>query len=237
METKEPFIELKQRTCPYCNQSSKDVLIHYVDASKNPALFKKVCNGELFKHRCPHCHKETIIDTDMMVIHPQGGYAVLNMPYPSYISSFEDAWKEAKKRNSKLRFRITNRIKQMYEVILIREDGYDDCCMEFFKYHLSSNLQAQGKAVKEIYYLGKNRENLCFSLFERDKKNSVCAIEAMRYQNYETEVKPRMKSCPSFLNPDWIREQATAFPFEKMNSVICDYSLESGGSDALDLIQ
>jgi len=147
-------------TCPYCGKSFDIEIYTDIHADQDEDLRQLAVSGDLFRHSCPHCHREFMIQNPLI-------YIDQNHKFCLWLNE-NDAGKDLKTITAPLNkagyiLRRCPTLKEFCEKIEILEDGVDDRMVELCKYD-------------------------CFIEFIDNKKGKAEDITSIEYQRTENEV-------------------------------------------------
>ena len=123
--------EKREYVCPYCGRPFEIEVYESVNAASDPHERERVMSGDLFRHSCPHCKTDFMLQNDMVYLDPRFRFVIwLSRKDPfdqlaQYVRPLaKDGWK----------LRRCNTIAEMIEKIQIFEDRMDDVAVELAKY-------------------------------------------------------------------------------------------------------
>ena len=118
--------------CPYCGKEFEITVYDAVNADEDEDLRDRCMSGEIFRQTCPHCHKEFLVQNELLYTDPYHKFVIFvsQKPVPKAVS--EMAGGPLVKRGYKLRRCST--VKEFTEKIAVFEDGADDIQVELAKY-------------------------------------------------------------------------------------------------------
>ena len=53
-------------TCPYCGKEFDVEIYNTVNVSQDPDLKERCMSGDIFRHSCPHCHSDFMIQNPLL---------------------------------------------------------------------------------------------------------------------------------------------------------------------------
>ncbi len=117
--------------CPYCEKEFEIEVYNTVNSSQDPDLRDRCKSGDIFRHSCPHCHSDFMIQNPLLYEDPDHKFVILvsSNDEGNSLSSFGEP---LLKKGYKLRRCST--VKEFVEKIQIFEDGADDIGVELAKY-------------------------------------------------------------------------------------------------------
>lgn len=117
--------------CPYCGKEFTITIYDSVNGTTDPDLRDRCLSGDIFRHSCPHCHKDFMIQNELVYMDPEHKFVIM-------VSSKECTTKDSplfaplKKKGYVLRRCPT--VEEFIEKIQILEDGVSDVAVELAKY-------------------------------------------------------------------------------------------------------
>ena len=118
-------------TCPYCGRTFEIEVWDSVNAETDIRERERCMSGDLFRHSCPHCKTDFMIQNDMVYLDPRFRFIIwLSEKDPQeYLVRFArplaaQGWK----------MRRCGTIAELIEKIQIFEDRLDDIAVELAKY-------------------------------------------------------------------------------------------------------
>lgn len=142
-----------QYTCPYCGKEFQTTIYESINVKEDVDLKDNCMSGDIFKHLCPHCH------TDFMIQNPLV-YMDYDLKFMLWVST-EDVPDQvvqlAKPLHEKgYKLRRCETIQQFTEKLQIFEDHMDDIVVELGKYdsfiEYIDNRQGNPEEVTSIEY-------------------------------------------------------------------------------------
>lgn len=123
--------ETIQYTCPYCGKQFDIEVYQSVNTRQDPDLRERSMSGDIFRHACPHCHTDFMVQNPMLYEDPDHHFVIWVSPNElgTDLSQFAEP---LIKKGYKLRRCST--VKEFVEKIQIFEDGADDIAVELAKY-------------------------------------------------------------------------------------------------------
>ncbi len=194
-------------TCPYCGRPFTITVYDSVNTSEDPDLRDSCLSGDIFRHSCPHCHTDFMIQNPMVYQDPNHKFVLwLNSSDAGrYLSSFA---KPLVKQGYRLRRCAT--LKEFTEKIQIFEDGISDVAVELAKYdsfiEFIDNRRGNPEDVTSVEYQSCNEGVMKINVRTDDKGLSFLIpldplMEEIRAQADRYEVND--EEMP-LINSDWI---------------------------------
>ena len=117
--------------CPYCGREFNITVYDSVNAQNDPDLRESCISGDLFRHSCPHCKKEFMIQNPLVYSDPAGKFLI-------WLSSEEPAQELRALAEPLVKQGFTLRrcatLQEFTEKIQIFEDGVSDIAAELARY-------------------------------------------------------------------------------------------------------
>ncbi|MBR3364123.1 MAG: CpXC domain-containing protein [Solobacterium sp.] len=123
--------ELKY-TCPYCGREFDITVYESVNSEQDPDLRDACLSGDLFRHSCPHCHTDFMVQYPLVYSDPKNKFVIWLSANTGEESIMKAAAGPLLKQGYKLRRCAT--IREFTEKIQIFEDGVSDIAVELAKY-------------------------------------------------------------------------------------------------------
>ena len=146
------FHELNYR-CPYCMREFTIMVYDSVNAETDPELRERAMSGDLFRHSCPHCKTDFMIQNPLVYSDPSRKFVIWLSNEEANDSLYELA-KPLALQGYTLRRCAT--IQEFTEKIQIFEDGVSDIVVELAKYdsfiEFIDNRQGDPSEVTSIEY-------------------------------------------------------------------------------------
>ena len=119
-------------TCPYCGREFDITVYESVNTEQDPDLRDSCLSGDLFRHSCPHCHTDFMVQYPLVYVDPQHKFVLWLSANTGEETALKAAAGPLLKQGYKLRRCAT--IKEFTEKIQIFEDGVSDIAVELAKY-------------------------------------------------------------------------------------------------------
>ncbi len=140
-------------TCPYCGREFDITIYPSVNGDRDPELRDLCLSGDIFRHSCPHCHMDFMVQNEMLYTDSVHKFAIWLSKNEVTIDLKRFALPLAK-AGWKLRRCAT--LNEFTEKISIFEDGLDDIAVELAKYDSFIEFLDSGKGgpkdVKSVEY-------------------------------------------------------------------------------------
>ena len=109
-------------TCPYCGKEFDVEIYNTVNVSQDPDLKERCMSGDIFRHSCPHCHSDFMIQNPLLYEDTEHRFIIwVSAKELGNLSSFA---KPLIAKGYTLRRCAT--VKEFVEKIQIFEDGAND---------------------------------------------------------------------------------------------------------------
>ena len=119
-------------TCPYCGREFDITVYESVNSEQDPDLRDACLSGDLFRHSCPHCHTDFMVQHPLVYSDPKNKFVIWLSANTGEESIMKAAAGPLLKQGYKLRRCAT--IREFTEKIQIFEDGVSDIAVELAKY-------------------------------------------------------------------------------------------------------
>lgn len=119
-------------TCPYCGREFDITVYESVNSEQDPDLRDSCLSGDLFRHSCPHCHTDFMVQYPLVYADPKHKFVLWLSASTGEEAALKAAAGPLLKQGYKLRRCAT--IKEFTEKIQIFEDGVSDIAVELAKY-------------------------------------------------------------------------------------------------------
>ena len=194
-------------TCPYCGKPFTISIYDSVNTREDPDLREACLSGDIFRHSCPHCHTDFMIQSPLVYVDPDHKFVLwLNANDAGRdLSSF--AAPLAKQGYTMRRCASLN---EFCEKIQIFEDGISDIAVELAKYdsfiEFIDNRRGNPEDVTSVEYQSCNDGVMKINVRTDDKGLSFLIPldpleEEIRAQSDRYAVKN--EEFP-LVNSDWI---------------------------------
>ena len=147
--------------CPYCKQEFEMDIYDSVNVKEDRDLRDRCVSGEIFQHECTNCHKEYLVQNDLLYTDPEHKFVIWVSKEPVKGVDLSSFVKQLDKAGYTLRRCAT--VKEFVEKIQILEDGVNDIAVELAKYD-------------------------CFIEFVDNKKGNPADVTSIDYQRTENDV-------------------------------------------------
>lgn len=117
--------------CPYCGKEFDMEVYHSVNSQQDPDLRERSMSGDIFRHSCPHCHTDFMVQNPLLYEDPEHHF-VIWVSQNEIGTDLSQLAEPLIKKGYTLRRCAT--VKEFVEKIQIFEDGADDIAVELAKY-------------------------------------------------------------------------------------------------------
>ena len=139
--------------CPYCGRDFSVTVYDSVNAQNDPELRERAMSGDLFRHSCPHCKTDFMIQNPLVYSDPERKFVI----WLSNEEISEDLSRLAKPlADQGYTLRRCATLQEFTEKIQIFEDGISDIVVELAKYdsfiEFIDNRQGNPADVTSVEY-------------------------------------------------------------------------------------
>ena len=139
--------------CPYCGRDFSVTVYDSVNAQNDPELRERAMSGDLFRHSCPHCKTDFMIQNPLVYSDPERKFVI----WLSNEEISEDLSRLAKPlADQGYTLRRCATLQEFTEKIQIFEDGVNDIVVELAKYdsfiEFIDNRQGNPADVTSVEY-------------------------------------------------------------------------------------
>lgn len=194
-------------TCPYCGKEFTITVYDSVNVSQDPDLRDRCITGDVFRHSCPHCHKDFMIQNPLLYMDPEHKF-VIWVSEEENIRHMEQLVEPLKKAGYTLRRCPV--VKQFVEKIAVLEDGVDDVMVELAKYdsfiEYIDNRKGNPQDVSDVRYEYTKDDIMKITIVADDKSMSfLIPTEALKAE-IEAEADVFKVDDEDFpcINGDWM---------------------------------
>lgn len=193
--------------CPYCGKEFEISVYDTVNSEQDPDLRDRCLSGEIFRHSCPHCHRDFLIQNPLLYVDSRHRFVIF-VSETDNISGMRDLVAPLKKAGYVLRRCPT--VKEFVEKIRILEDGVDDVMVELARYdsfiEYIDNRKGNPQDVTDISYEYTKDDVMKITIHADDKSMSflipVSALqEEIRAEKDLYSLEGKDFPC---VNSDWI---------------------------------
>ena len=139
--------------CPYCHKTFETDIYESVNTQDDYDEVERVKSGDLFKHLCPHCHTDFLIQNQFVYHDPERKFLLL-LSQEDIPEAFHAGARELTEKGYRLRRCPT--IQELIEKIEIFEDDMDDVVVELAKYdsfiEFINNRQGNPQDITSVEY-------------------------------------------------------------------------------------
>lgn len=140
-------------TCPYCGKQFPITVYDSVNTEQDPDLRDRCVSGEIFRHTCPHCQREFLVQNPLLYMDSKHRF-VIWVSESENVHGMESLVKPLKKAGYVLRRCPT--VSEFSEKIVILEEEVDDVMVELAKYdsfiEYIDNRKGDPKDVTAVRY-------------------------------------------------------------------------------------
>jgi hypothetical protein len=197
----------QQYKCPYCGEEFTITVYDTVTAAKDPDLRERALSGDLFQHTCPHCHKEFMIQNQMLYSDKEHKFVLWLSQNDAGMNLSEFA---APLIQQGYHLRRCATIQEFIEKIEIFEDGMNDVAVELAKYdsfiEFIENKKGKAEDVTSVEYQRTTDEVMKIMVRTGDKGMSFLIPVNMIEEELKTEEDLYTINDADFplINQDWI---------------------------------
>jgi hypothetical protein len=123
--------ELKY-TCPYCGREFDITVYESVNTETDPDLRDACLSGDIFRHSCPHCHTDFMVQYPLVYADPKHKFVLWLSQGTGEEAAMRASARPLLKQGYRLRRCAT--VREFTEKIQIFEDGVSDIAVELAKY-------------------------------------------------------------------------------------------------------
>lgn len=123
--------ELKY-TCPYCGREFDITVYESVNTETDPDLRDACLSGDIFRHSCPHCHTDFMVQYPLVYADPKHKFVLWLSQGTGEEAAMRASARLLLKQGYRLRRCAT--VREFTEKIQIFEDGVSDIAVELAKY-------------------------------------------------------------------------------------------------------
>jgi len=193
--------------CPYCGKQFTINAYESVNAQEDPDLRDSCLSGDIFRHSCPHCHTDFMIQYPLVYMDPRYKFVIwLNQNEAGRdMHAFS---MPLVKQGYTLRRCAT--LKEFTEKIQILEDGVSDIAVELAKYdsfiEFIDNRKGKPEDVTSVEYQNTNDGVMKINIRTDDKGMAFLIPMAMLEEEIRAEHEVFEVHDEDFplVNSDWI---------------------------------
>ena len=193
--------------CPYCGKQFTINAYESVNAQEDPDLRDSCLSGDIFRHSCPHCHTDFMIQYPLVYMDPRHKFVIwLNQNEAGRdMHAFS---MPLVKQGYTLRRCAT--LKEFTEKIQILEDGVSDIAVELAKYdsfiEFIDNRKGKPEDVTSVEYQNTNDGVMKINIRTDDKGMAFLIPMAMLEEEIRAEHDVFEVHDEDFplVNSDWI---------------------------------
>jgi len=181
--------------CPNCKATYEISICDGINATLSPQLKEKVVTGELFKHTCPECKFEFVINHKFLYHDIRNNYMIYLIPNSKNndeeVSQLSENLKmmmdpnrkgNVKKEISSYKFRIVDEFSRLIEKINILDNNINDKVIELCKMVIMFNYlkDMTSSNIKKVIFESKD-ENVNFLISTSDDKTFKASLPSSVY--------------------------------------------------------
>ena len=144
-------------TCPYCGKEFTITVWDSVNVSTDPDMRDRAVSGDLFRHSCPHCHTDFMVQARLIYMDPDHKFVIYLNTVPAE-PTMQAVGEQLKRMGYTLR--RTETLSEFTEKIQIFEDGMSDIAVELAKYdsfiEFIDNRKGKAEDVTSVEYQNTN---------------------------------------------------------------------------------
>lgn len=201
--------------CPGCGHVRAATFWTSVNADLNPDLKQSLLDGTFFRHDCPRCGREIVIEHELLY-HDMRRHAMVYYAKPGErppdLAGVRLLLSQSPDVNYKLRLVPT--LPDLFEKIAILDNGFDDRLVEAFKYALAEKLAARDMQAAEIRFLRRSPDSnsrAIFRVFEQDGAQQDIVVPFRKaYDDLRDALRPALKADAAEL--EWRVVDSRYFP-------------------------
>ena len=194
-------------TCPYCGRTFEIEVWGSVNAETDPRERDRCVSGDLFRHSCPHCHAEFILQNDLVYLDPRFRFVI----WLSDKDPQEQLIRFARPLVRKgWKMRRCETIAEMVEKIQVFEDGMDDVAVELAKYdsfiEFLDNKKGNAEDVTSVEYQRADNGVMKINIRMDDKGMAFLIPVTMIEEEVEEDPERYAVNDEEFpcVNADWM---------------------------------
>ncbi len=194
-------------TCPYCGREFPITIYDSVNAVEDAELRERAMSGDLFRHSCPHCKTDFMVQNPLVYSDPDHKFMI-------WLSQTEPAGDTSAIAKPFLAQGYTLRrcatVKEFTEKIQIFEDGISDILVELAKYdsfiEFIDNRKGNPEDVTSVEYQKAEDGVLKINVRADDKGLSFLIPMAMLEEEIKAESDRFEVNDADFplINGDWM---------------------------------
>ena len=145
-------------TCPYCSKEFDITVYETVNTEQDPDLRDSCLSADLFRHSCPHCHTDFMVQYPLVYADPKHKFVIFLSETTAGLEALQLAAGPLVQQGYQLRRCKT--IQEFTEKIEIFEDGVSDIAVELAKYdsfiEFIDNRKGNPEDVTSVEYQNTN---------------------------------------------------------------------------------
>lgn len=171
-----------QYKCPYCGKEFTMAVYDSVNSEQDPDQRERCLSGDIFRHSCPHCHKDFMVQNPLLYIDPKHKF-VIWVSESDNVTGLSALVEPLKKAGYTLRRCPT--VSKFVEKITVLEDEVNDVMVELAKYdsfiEFIDNRKGNPEDVTSVSYEYTKDDIMKITIHADDKSMSflipVSALE------------------------------------------------------------
>lgn len=149
--------------CPGCSNKMDIKIKEVVDVKENPELKNEIIEGDFFRHKCPKCGDEIIVEYPITYIDPDKKLNIYMEPGygKDVLENLNSLDLPEELIDKESVFRLVPNGLSLAEKILIAEKNRDDRILELYKFIIWKDVLKEWPELKEgdlIYVFDKEQE-------------------------------------------------------------------------------
>lgn len=198
--------------CAHCGHESEQDFWVSINADMNPEIKEKLINGELFRHVCEKCGKESVLDYPVLY-HDMTNRAMVYYIIEDTVEEVEGYFNEVEKdlgvTMEGYRKRIVTDLNALREKAIIFDNGLDDRLIELIKFFsfVEAAQKHQDKNVVHVYFAVIDGELLLEFIADEP---FYYKVSKEFYEHYEKVFGPYL---PEDVNENMVVDVAWALDF------------------------
>lgn len=199
--------------CPYCKKEYAIDIYDSINVKEDPDLRDRCVSGEVFQHSCTNCHKEYLVQNDLMYSDPIHKFVIWVSAEPIHGFDITKISSPLDKAGYTLRRCAT--VKEFTEKIQILEDGANDIAVELAKYdsfiEFVENKKGKPEDITSIDYQRTENEVMKLNVLTNDRGMSFLIPVGMLEEELEQDPSLFRVDNTTFplVNGEWMRSLFT----------------------------
>lgn len=195
--------------CPYCKKEYAIDIYDSVNVKEDRDLRDRCVSGEIFQHSCTNCHKEYLVQNNLLYTDPEHKFVIWVSKDPIEGVDVSGFAKTLDKAGYTLRRCAT--VKEFVEKIQMLEDGANDIAVELAKYdsfiEYIENKKGKAEDITSIDYQRTENDVMKLIIHSDDKGMSFLIPTSMLEEELEQEPEMFQVDNTTFplVNGEWMR--------------------------------